>query len=263
MSWAHRPAEVLCKHTPLGTGVGPPSRSRSAADCESGPPGTGRKGTALRILQRVNARLLGDSMLRLCAFPLLSRSRCLSVEFWINRSFAKKLGVSWREAPAWIQELYVLLSLIFGLIALVCVRLVDGDSCWHWAAWLILVFGSLYLAMELTFFLLRWLFSDIGRVISVKRSLAGFLLNIVGITVFFAVALVGFGCVKAEREQAAFTGLYSSFRIVTTMGPPSSLKEPPCSLACGSLVMAEGAIGYLLTVVIIGAVASFVAAGRR
>ncbi len=98
-----------------------------------------------------------------------------------------------------------------------------------------------------------------------KRSLAGFLLNMVQIGIFFAVAIVGTKCSEGEltKWELAFTGAYSSFRIITTMGPPSNLKEPPCSLFCGGLVMFEGAIGYLLTVVIIGAVASFVAAGRR
>jgi hypothetical protein len=124
----------------------------------------------------------------------------------------------------------------------------------------LVILGALYLVFELACFILRWVFTDEGPVLNLKRALAGFLLNVVGVTVFFAVALVGFNCVNAPSGQVA-VALYASFRTVTTMGP-IGIYEPPACWQCGVLVMAEGAVGYLLTVLIIGALASFIAKER-
>jgi hypothetical protein len=70
----------------------------------------------------------------------------------------------------------------------------------------VLAAGGLYMVFELVCFVMRWIFTDEKPMLSLKRALAGFLLNVAGVTVFFAIALVGFDCVtppSSNREMAA------------------------------------------------------------
>jgi len=194
--------------------------------------------------------VLRAGIFRAWIFPLIRHTRCLSVEYHLSNCIAECRGRKPRELPG-TQEGYVAVTLLLGTAALYFHRFLLAGGRW------IVLLVPLYWVFELAAFILRWLFSDRGRVISFQRSLAGFLLNVVGVVVFFAAAFIGLGCVT----RGTWVALRSSFRIFTSMGSADNL--PDCGRLCAGLVIAEGAMGYLLTVVVIGAAAALVAAKRQ
>jgi hypothetical protein len=180
--------------------------------------------------------------------------RLASLEFWFSMVVGRIRRRPWCEAPGWVQMVYVGATLVLGVKGLVLAQLLRDSHPW-WSTVIGLL--PLYFVFELALFILRWLFIDLGPLISSRRSLAGFLVNVVGVTIFFAAAFLGAGCISGEVTIRSAT--YNSFRTLTTMGPVSI--QDGC-WQCPVLVMAEGAMGYLLTVVIIGALAGIVAAER-
>ena len=177
------------------------------------------------------------------------RERCGSLVFWINWAVAKCCGRTWCDPRLWwVQPVYVLTTPVLGLLALYTAT--TRSRWWVWAI-------PLYFVAELALFIVRWLFWDRGPLISARRSLFCFLLNGVGVTVFFAAAFTAMGCIRDVVTIP--TALYNSFRTFTTMGPLNIREE---CLRCEVLVVSESMMAYLLTVAVIGAVASLIVAER-
>lgn len=179
--------------------------------------------------------------------PVVHPTLLISLHFWLLLGFAHCYGQPWcKVGKGRIEMAYVLATLAIGVAALV--GLPEGS------AWQLV---PLYLVVELMLFIS--LFVDRGTLIDPAGSLKGFLLNVVGMVVFFAAAFLSRGCLKDSRNRPGWTAAYASFRTFTTLGS-DNLRE--CT-ACQLLVVWEGAMAYILTAVIIGGVAGLVVAGRK
>jgi hypothetical protein len=178
--------------------------------------------------------------------------RCLSFNNGFNKLVKARLSIPPEEkAPVWSSELYQMFSLIFGVVLLVA-----ACSGYVWLSCLSAIV-ALYRPFEIMVFAIRWVFAPKGLLHSYPRSLAGFIINIMEVVVFFAAAYIGFGLMNGCSP--ILTAVYSSARITVTIGPFSTA-EPPESLLAGALITAQIAISYFLTVVV---VASIIGALKR
>lgn len=104
----------------------------------------------------------------------------------------------------------------------------------------------LYRSFEILLFAINWVFSHSQSLHSYERSLIAFGINVLELVICFAVVYLGSGCIQCNGSIS--TALYSSLRTVVTIGPVETFKS---SLLCDSLVMAEVAVAYLLTIVVV------------
>lgn len=176
----------------------------------------------------------------------------LSCNNCFNKRVKAQLGISPKDkAPMWSSEFYQILSLAFAIVLLVATSI----GCF-WLSYLSATV-ALYRPFEIMVFAVGWVFAPKDPIHSYRRSLAGFIVNIVEVVVFFAVAYVGFGLVKGC--SSILTAIYSSVRIAVTIGPFTNA-EPPNSLFGGILIMAQIATSYFLVIVV---VASIIGALKR
>jgi len=122
---------------------------------------------------------------------------------------------------------------------------------------IIVAFIALLRPFDILMFWLQWVFLANDPVKSYRRSLAGLILNIAEIIIYFAATYVGFGLVSGS--QIIPTALYSSLRTSVTIGPIATLEPPKCPWS-GLLIGSQIGISYF---VIIIAVASVVGALRK
>jgi len=176
----------------------------------------------------------------------------LSCNNKFNQLVKARLGISSKDkAPIWSSEFYQILSLTFALVLLIVA------SISHiWLSYLSAAL-ALYRPFEIMVFAMGWVFAPKDPIHSYRRSLAGFVVNIVEVVIFFAAAYIGFDFVRGC--SSILTAIYSSARIAVTIGPFKSA-EPPESLFGGILIMAQITVSYFLVIVVI---ASIIGALRR
>jgi hypothetical protein len=128
-------------------------------------------------------------------------------------------------------------------------------------------FIVLYRLFEITLFAVNWIFVHAPRLLSPKRSLAMFLVNIVEIVVLYPVGYLSFGCIDCSLPQVSIdcsplirllTALYTSLRTTATLGPIAT-HELPQHWPCGVILMTQIIISYFLTIVVIASVIGVVA----
>jgi len=205
------------------------------------------------------------SVFRSVLTPVLRCTQYFSLPYWLNRLASSALNLATVKAPPWISEVYLLATLLVGVLALFAPAFWALPTCVGVAT----VAIPLYFALDTALFAVRWIFTDDDPLISYKRALAGYLLNIAGVAIFFAAIFRGADCIDATANgrllsplDLSRTALYSSVRTVITIGPTRT-KELPESWSCGLLLMTENAIAYLLTVIVIAALAGVVANRRK
>ena len=84
----------------------------------------------------------------------------------------------------------------------------------------------LYVVTELFLFSLHWTFVDTGKLHAVRRSLAGFLLNLVEIAFYFSIAFSLLACPGPSTTQWGL--LYDNVRAVFTLQLPIDAPAPRC-----------------------------------
>src|SRR5574341_867537 len=162
----------------------------------------------------------------------------LTCGYWMNMLVRECLGKTDLEWPA---ELLQTISLAFGILLLAILRYSPvSQSLVTILIWLIIFWR----VGEVFVFALNWVFVHTGPVISYKRSLAGFGINIAEIVVYFAIAYLQAKCVKTP---SIFSALYSSLRTVVTIGPDNVVQ----SGYCGALIIIQIAVAYFLAIVVI------------
>lgn len=167
----------------------------------------------------------------------------LSLNDCLHRTVKRRLGLCNNEnSPPWVSELYQIVALLVGVALVTLSRYLLPPCRW------VPGFFALYRPFEILLFSTRWVFIQTAPVLSYKRSLAGFLINLGEVVVAFAAAFLSFGC-----AQGIPTALYSSLRTLVTIGPLSTA-EPPVYPACGVLITGEILVAYLLGAIIVASV---------
>ena len=157
-----------------------------------------------------------------------------------------RLSISGCEkSPHWVSELYLCASFVIGVVFLLIVQFVPP-----WLAYVVAGI-ALYRTFEIALFAADWIFTAKDPLHSYKRSLAGFMVNIAEVVVFFAVTYMGFGFLQGRPSIS--TALYSSLRTTVTIGPISTIEPPYCWFA-GAVIMYQIAVSYFMVVVVMAAV---------
>ena len=92
------------------------------------------------------------------------------------------------------MEFYQLLWVGFEVV--LCVAVSMSAQTGVSTSWFGLV--AVYRSYEIVLFALRWLLWDKTRIHNLKRSLVGFLVNLVEVVLLYAATYVAVGCVKCE-----------------------------------------------------------------
>ena len=150
-----------------------------------------------------------------------------------------------KKNPPWVSELYLCASFAIGVVFVTIL-----PSLPQWLARLVAIV-ALYRPFEIILFALEWIFVGKDPIHSYKRSLAGFIINIAEIVIFFAAVYLGFGFVKASASIS--TALYSSLRTTVTIGPIATVEPPNCWLA-GAVIISQIVISYFLAIVVLAGV---------
>lgn len=184
--------------------------------------------------------LLPNGLYRGVLRSLIQSLEKLTWGYWLNKLVRECLGKTKLEWPA---ELLQVSSLGIGILLLAILGRypISQNQLVVVLIWIII----LWRIGEVLIFALNWVFIHSGGVISYRRSLAGFGVNIGEIIVYFALAYWWAGCVV--EKGTIFTALYSSLRTVVTIGPTLIYETG----GCGALIMSQITIAYFLAVVVI------------
>ncbi|MCR4347094.1 MAG: hypothetical protein NUV55_07835 [Sulfuricaulis sp.] len=194
-----------------------------------------------------------DGIYRTYIKNLVSWLQVFSLNYHFKRYVRKTLNpdsdINKIKTAPWASELYQICAVLFALVLLIFVAPnLPIVSIWAVA---ILVFISLYRPLEITIFLVNWIFTITDEVHSYKRSLAGFLINLLELVLFFSIAQLVIGCYKTNSILDA---IYSNARTVVTIGPIGSYNYHSC-IYCDIILLAQiGVTSFLLIIVIASAV---------
>lgn len=136
---------------------------------------------------------------------------------------------------------------VFMLYSLFFVYLFDSSL--RLTAWLIR-FMVLYRLFDITLFAVNWVFVHAPWLLSSKRSLVGFIINIAEVVIFYTVTYISFGCIDCSQAASTLAALYSSLRTTVTIGPISGYELPKHWL-CVVFLMTQIVISYFLAIVVI------------
>jgi len=184
---------------------------------------------------------------------VLGATRWLSLNHWLVK------GAQWVSARRTRQ--FALLSEVYQLIFLAAV-----PGLWAWlflrprqVPWIAGI--AIYRLWDIFTFALRWAIVERGApLISKARSLMGFLLNLVEVVLYYAIATAALNCLTSAAEELPpipkiLAATYSSLRTVTTIGPSSDIVLEPLNhnhgRECGVLLTSEVVIAFFLIVVVI------------
>ena len=81
---------------------------------------------------------------------------------------------------------------------------------------------ALYRVCDIALFAVNWVFVHAGWLLSTKRSLAMFLINLVEVIVCYPIIAISFGCLRCSQFSDLMAVLYSSLRTTVTIRPASS-----------------------------------------
>ena len=153
--------------------------------------------------------------------------------------------------PPWVSDLYICVLFIIGILLV----LLSAILPYYRSMFIAII--ALLRPLDILMFTLEWVFLAGKPVHSYRRSLAGFILNIAEVVIYFAAAYIGFGLIKASPIIP--TALYSSLRTSVTIGPIATLEPPNCPWA-GLIISYQIGITYFLIII---AVAGVVGALRQ
>lgn len=170
----------------------------------------------------------------------------LSLNGYWNRFVRSRLGIPYdKKNPPWVSEVYLCASFLLGSVFVALAPAIPKCVAMGIAV------VALYRPIEIMVYAINWIFISKGMIHSHKRSLAGFLVNIAEVVIFFAASYLGFGLVQGDSPIA--TALYSSLRTTVTIGPTSTAEPPGCPFG-GFLIILQVAISYFLSIVVIAGV---------
>ncbi len=199
----------------------------------------------------VDGRLGTDGPYRRLARYLFCIERCFSLSYRLNKKVARLLNA---DSVPWVSEVYQLVSLLMSFLLIF--------PAYYSVAATVVVLVSLYRPVEIFIFTINWLLVHRGPVRSSRRSAAGFLINLAEITLFFAAAELGSGCIcrshgASDAVHVISSAIYSSLRTVVTIGPTEVCDD---GVICMAILSLQIVVGFS---VIVGAIANVVGAIDR
>lgn len=164
-------------------------------------------------------------------------------------------GISLTVLCILITLLFFVCIRSFGvLLLLICSISFLGMYYWIYvnALYLVWVLGvvALYRLFDITLFAVNWVFVHAPWLLSSKRSLVGFIINIAEVVIFYTVTSISFGCIDCSQSASTLSALYSSLRTTVTIGPISGYELPKHWL-CVVFLMTQIVISYFLAIVVI------------
>jgi hypothetical protein len=158
-------------------------------------------------------------------------------------------------APAWVSEVYQLVSLILASV------LIAAAPHSNSAIKILMVLFAVIRLSEMFVFVLAWIFVHRSHVRSHRRSLAGFMVNFLEVVVFYGLIYVCLGLVKGPAPVS--TALYTSIRTSVTIGPVSSTLEPPDCPYAGFVIGSQMVLSFtLFSIVVANAVGAIQRSSR-
>lgn len=179
-----------------------------------------------------------------CSITFVHERFSLNVRF--NRWLASN-----SKSPPGASELYQFLIVVF---VVAWVSLLDNPL--HPAfttliARLVGVVVALYFITELLIFALHWTFVATGELHAVRRSLAGFLVNLFEVALLFSVALSLAGC----QSHRGWTGVYENVRSVFKLELSTTARGPSCQVLGHYEVVVAATLLVIVIASLVGAVA--------
>jgi hypothetical protein len=155
----------------------------------------------------------------------------------------------------WVSEAYQLLGVLIGFCWMALVEQPVLTS----KIWIVIgLIVAFYRVFEILLFSLHWLLVAEVPVVSYRRSLAGFLLNLVEIGIFFTIAYIILGWL--DPSQSAWAALLESLRSIFTLKKVSGLPDEQLPQAVAWL---QYVISWILVVLIVANVVGSIGRGGR
>lgn len=184
---------------------------------------------------------LNDKLPKGFYFPfmkeIIEQLQKVSLNFWAGWYIREKIARN-KKPPPWVSELYQCLFLVFGFLAFIFSQWIHFKC----TSYLIIVFFS-YRIFEICIFILAWIFVRKKELLhDYRRSIAGFLVNIVEVTTYFSIITIWSGDLKDSDKLNIF---YKHIVGILTLSPPDT--------ECTILSLGELFVSVFLILVIIGA----------
>jgi len=181
-------------------------------------------------------------------FPLLiSILRALerlSIGFWIKRHIKHRghTDKSGEKAPPWVSELYQLVFVVLGCLAIVFVDVLAVNAFMKWLGISIFV----YRIGDILIFTLNWIFVHDVRLQMYRRSIAGFFLNLGELAIYMSVISLLGNC--TSKHIGKYELIYEHLSGILSFSLP---KLETCLPLCQILSAAELFLSVLLILVVI------------
>lgn len=167
---------------------------------------------------------------------IIEQLQRVSLNFWAGRYIRKKIAQN-KKPPSWVSELYQCLFLVFGFLAFIF----SGWIHFKCTSYLIIVFFS-YRIFEICIFILAWIFVRKKELLhDYRRSIAGFLLNIVEVTTYFSIITWSGGLKDSDKLNIFYKHMVG----ILTLSPPDT--------ECIILSLSELFVSVFLILVVLGA----------
>lgn len=154
------------------------------------------------------------------------------------------------KSPRGASELYQVCWLVTAVLWLSLIKLPVSLLSETWARNLGVLIAA-YRILEIVLFALHWVFvTEDERLHGVRRSLAGFLLNIVEISLYTSIALLLMQCETAVESQWAM--VYSNIKATFGLSLPQTANNPICHVSAHSQLVAASILLPLVVASLVG-----------
>lgn len=163
-------------------------------------------------------RWLNDKLSGGFYFPFMVKAVLLlkkvSLNYWAKKHVREKIAKS-KKPPLWVSELYQCLFLVLGFFAFICSEWINFKL----TSGLIIVF--FYRIFDISTFCLVWIFATEKEesLHNYRRSIAGFLLNIVEVAIYSSIIAIWSGGLKDAAKLNIF---YDHMVGMLTLSPPDT-----------------------------------------
>lgn len=183
---------------------------------------------------------LNDKLSKGFYFPYMNKAILLlekaSLNYWAKKYVREKIVQS-EKTPLWVSELYQFLFLALGFLAFIFSEWIYIE---YFSYPIIVIFS--YRIFDIFIFILAWITEKEVRLHGYRRSIAGFLLNIVEVAIYFSILAIWSGGLRDSTKLNIF---YKYMVGILTLCPPGT--------ECTILSLGELVVSAFLILVVLGA----------